>query len=263
MPEHPSNSELPLVAYRLDRGFVMPLVPAVRHRGWMEAAVNRNPTHCLPLLLANQAGWSLLNPARFTAQWNGGERPSDLTVRYDSTTGRPCASSHFGDGILTFQIPYLFRTPPGWNLLARGPANAPKDGVSALEGIIETDWAAVTFTMNWKFTRPGSIAFEEGEPVCMVLPQRRHQLESFAPVVSEADQMPGYDDYLAWRTERHRFRQGGGEQRYQKDYMRGLDFAGNKREEHQTRLKLAAFVDSPSAGPAPGGSGDLASSRKE
>ena len=43
-------------------------------------------------------------------------------------------SSHFGYGILTWTLPYLFRTPPDWNLLARGPSNLPKDGIQALEG---------------------------------------------------------------------------------------------------------------------------------
>jgi Family of unknown function (DUF6065) len=48
------------------------------------------------------------------------------------------------------QIPTrVFRTPPGCNLYVRGPANSPKDGIAALEGIIETDWSEATFTMNW------------------------------------------------------------------------------------------------------------------
>ena len=55
--------------------------------------------------------------------------------------GQLLPASHFGDGILTWHLPILFRTPPGYNLLVRGPANYPKDAVSPLEGIVETDWA--------------------------------------------------------------------------------------------------------------------------
>src|SRR3712207_8402233 len=33
------------------------------------------------------------------------------------------ARSHFGSGILTWNLPFLFRTPPGYNLHVRGPAN--------------------------------------------------------------------------------------------------------------------------------------------
>ena len=36
--------------------------------------------------------------------------------------------------------------------MVRGPTNSPKDGIAALDGIIETDWAHSTFTMNWRFT---------------------------------------------------------------------------------------------------------------
>ena len=39
-------------------------------------------------------------------------------------------ASHFGSGILTWHLPLLFRTPPGYDLLVRGPANHPKDAMS-------------------------------------------------------------------------------------------------------------------------------------
>lgn len=49
--------------------------------------------------------------------------------------------SHFGAGVVTFTVPYLFRTPPSYNLHVRGPTNMPKDGIYPLEGIVETDWS--------------------------------------------------------------------------------------------------------------------------
>src|SRR6202000_3160808 len=88
------------------------------------------------------------------------------------------AISIFGSGIVTFTLPFLFRTPPGYNLVAQGPTNRPKDGISALSGIIETDWAESTFTMNWMITRPHHpITFAKGEPICMVFPQKRYEVE--------------------------------------------------------------------------------------
>ena len=72
----------------------------------------------------------------------------------ESERARANVASHFGCGIITFKIPYLFRAPQGYNLLARGPANLFKDGISPLEGLIEVDWAVSPFTMNWKVTRP-------------------------------------------------------------------------------------------------------------
>jgi len=47
------------------------------------------------------------------------------------------------------------RTPAGVNLWVKGPANMVKNGVQALEGMVETDWTAASLTMNWKLTRVG------------------------------------------------------------------------------------------------------------
>jgi hypothetical protein len=55
------------------------------------------------------------------------------------------ALSHFAHGILTFQLNYLFRTEPGWNMFATGPTNNPKDGIAPLSGVIEIDWLPYPF----------------------------------------------------------------------------------------------------------------------
>lgn len=101
----------------------------------------RFANRCLPLLIANQAGWFLLNNRAFEAEWKGERDQASLRIRYPRGTGRCWASSHFGHGILTFSLPYLFRTSQGFDLMARGPANLPKDGIASLEGIVETSWA--------------------------------------------------------------------------------------------------------------------------
>ena len=43
----------------------------------------------------------------------------------------------------------------GWNTFVTGPMNGIKDGIAPLSGVIETDWSPYSFTMNWRFTRPG------------------------------------------------------------------------------------------------------------
>lgn len=132
----------------------MSLVPATRERAWMEATDQRFANRCLPMLIANQAGWFLIGRHTVRVRWTGGRSPSSLTIEVLSGDG-PCpAISHFGHGIVTWHVPYLFRTPPGYNLLVRGPANWPRDGIAALEGVVEADWSDATFTMNWQMTRP-------------------------------------------------------------------------------------------------------------
>src|SRR3954449_7665211 len=141
------NNEL--IAYYRDPPPKLKIVPARRWREWMNATALRNANRCLPLLTANEAGWVLLNVKPFTARWSGDDAAGGIDVDYGGPPPVERAQSIFGYGILSFLIPFVFRTPPGFDLLARGPANMPKDGIGALEGAIETDWATSTFTMNW------------------------------------------------------------------------------------------------------------------
>ena len=178
------DAGIPLVGYYLQPGTTpnMPLVAAPKRRQWMNDSPARRPYYCLPMALANQAGWFLLNTHTFKARWSGEEGVDSLAIYY-LTGQRPFpAISTFGSGILTIQIPYLFRTPPGYNILVRGPANCPKDGAYPLEGLVETDWSTATFTMNWQLTRPNhTVVFEEHEPIAMIVPQLRDTLENFRP----------------------------------------------------------------------------------
>ena len=80
--------------------------------------------------------------------------------------------------MLTFHPGYLFRTPPGWSMWAMGPPNHIKDGIQPLAGLVETDWLPFPFTMNWIFTRPGTVRFEKGEPFCFITLMQDKQLES-------------------------------------------------------------------------------------
>jgi hypothetical protein len=159
--------------------------------------------------------------------------------------------SHFGYGILTFTLPYLFRTPKGVNLLVKGPSNVIKDGIQALEGIVETDWAVSSFTMNWKFTRPEqSVLFKIGEPICMIVPMARGLAEGLWP-----EQKPLQSDerlcadYRAWRTRRTEFLSRLSErdpntvrEGWQRDYFKGIDLQGNSFEGHQTQICLREFA---------------------
>lgn len=89
------------------------IVPAPPTRGWQDAVPERYAYKCLPMVIANQAGWFVLNPHALEIMWNGMPGQQDLEIR-QLTPGKPCiAESHFGCGILTWRIPALFRTPTG------------------------------------------------------------------------------------------------------------------------------------------------------
>ncbi|MCT9007122.1 DUF6065 family protein [Streptomyces rhizosphaerihabitans] len=242
------SSNLTLTAYSLCSQ-VMPITVASPNRDWMSVTDQRFANRCLPLLIANQSGWVIHNTVDFQAKWSGGDCKKSLVITHDRSGPAPLARSHFGHGIITWDIPYLFRTPPGYNLLVRGPANYPKDGVCALEGVVETDWTAATFTMNWKMTRPFTeVAFEEGETICMVVPQRRGELEAFQPEVRSLESHAEEKRRCkAFTASRQAFLErlpdlGPSEAKWQKNYFRGRDAEGNTpMPEHQTRLHLQPF----------------------
>jgi hypothetical protein len=239
-----------LYAWELGAQADMEIEPAPADRVWMDQTFNRFAYRCLPLVIANQSGWIIRNPVDFSLRWNGGNQLDDLKVRFPRGVEENRIRSHFGHGIITFSMPYLFRTPPGINLWVKGPANWIKDGIQPLEGVVETDWSDATFTMNWKVTRRNhTIAFERGEPICMIVPLPRGLAEGMEPVREplHADKAQ-FERYEQWRESRRVFNEGLHrqdpaivERGWQKDYMLGMDAGGQTFEDHQTRLRIRPF----------------------
>jgi len=80
----------------------------------MDATPESFAYRCLPLNIANAHGWEILNPHGFSAEWNGGAGTDAVTVRPDpGADPRRMAVSLFGQGVLTFHVEAILRTPPG------------------------------------------------------------------------------------------------------------------------------------------------------
>lgn len=218
----------------------------------MDALPERFAYRCLPLLIANQAGWDLMSPAGFSVRWNGKADLEALKFRWDEAPSQAVAS-HFGHGVMTFIPGYLFRTTKDHNIWVKGPPNLPKDGIIPLEGMVETDWAPFSFTMNWQITRPKTwIRFEKGEPICRIVPFPRNYLESFQPRLRDIDSdMRTRNEYATWRESRaqfiedlHNLEEEAVEQGWQRTYVRGQNMKGVKMQDHQTKLQLREFLPS-------------------
>jgi len=241
-----------LTAYALASD-VPALVPAIPERNWMELG-DRRAYRCLPLSIANSSGWEYRSPISFRAFWNGGPALSD--IRFEIFEGKPPTpnfiASHFGLGVITFTIGHLFRTDPGWGLLVRGAPNHIKDGIQALDAVVETDWLPFTFTMNWKFTRPGIIEFRKGEPFCFIMPFQHTALDDIQPEVLALKDNPELEkEYVAWMQSRRAFNESlsrnstkGGKQDWQKMYHQGKTATGGKAEHaHISRRNLKPPID--------------------
>ena len=241
---------LPLIGYVLS-ATPQQIVAAPRERDWMNATPVRFAYRCLPMVIANQNGWLILNQHKFAVTWNGGLETAAVKIEPLGGEKPASAVSIFGSGILTFTIAYLFRTAPGYNLHVRGPANMPKDGITALEGIVESDWTEATFTMNWKITRPHHpIVFEAGEPIAMISPLRRGETERVIPELRGLGTDPELTElHREWAQSRAGHNAdlkvpGSQAQKngWQRHYVRGVSIRDEPAREHQTKLSLAEFA---------------------
>lgn len=229
------------------------IVPARADRAWMDEIKDRHAYRCLPLAIANAYGWEILSPCALSVTWNGGVEASSLTVEPDEPFPgfEFFANSHFAYGIVTFHVGYLFRTEPGWDLLATGPYNAAKDGIAPLTGVIEADWLPYPFTMNWRMTRPGTVRFEKDEPLCSIYPVAKGALETVEPVIRSLEDDPRlHEDCMAWRERRNEFIErclardnGALSQGWQRHYFLGSHPDGRVATDHASKLRLKAPVD--------------------
>ena len=239
----------------------LPLRPAPLTREWMDRIPDRHAYRCLPLNIANAHGWEIASPCAFEVEWDGGPRTQSMAIR--ALDGYPqlekVAVSHFAFGIVTFHLGYLFRTEPGWNLLATGPLNQPKDGIAPLTGVIETDWLPYPFTMNWQMTRRGTVRFDKDEPLCMVFPVAANALSATAPEVRNLSDDPALEaQAFAWKKRRDEFMQrfNAGDAATLKEAWQRFYFLGKMPDgtdagaSHVNKLRLPDPVDRRGQGPA-------------
>jgi hypothetical protein len=227
--------------------------PAEATRDWMDQTKRSFAYRCLPLNIANAHGWEILCPISFDAMWTGGAETSDIAMNVPPDTPPAIAPiSIFGEGVLTFHINGLFRTPPGWNLWVGGSPNSPKDAIYPLTGVIETDWSPYSFTMNWRFTRPDHLVhFEAGEPICFIFPVQREILTTVRPRFLPIDADPEVaSHHAAFVQSRRGFLDevnrnaatNSENEQWQKRYFRGVDMAEQTPvPDHRSRLRLEPF----------------------
>lgn len=243
------------IAYEIwdNPGFT--LEPAPAKRGWMDEFPHRVPYRCLPINMANQAGWVVRTPVGFSVTWNGKHELDAVHITFldrlrsdQERTLRGFIKSNFGGGILTFAFPWLFRTPPGIGLWVRGPTNLFRHNARAIEGLVESDWAHAPFTMNWKIERRNDPAyFRAGDSVCMLTPFPLDLLEGLTPEVRRLSEEPElHERFEKARRERNETLRKAFQEKqqgFELNYMRGEQLDGQKWADHRTNFKLREFAD--------------------
>lgn len=200
---------------------------------------------CLPLMIANQYGFTVKSLYDFWVTWTGGDNPDDVIVEKrptdDSVHDQQLVTSHFGMGTVTIQNPWTFRTPKGINLITVAPPNFVLDGVMYMMAVIESDNLRRDFTFNLRITRPNEKFFiPKGSPIGCIMPYPRHFIDGYR-VAMAGELLP--QDVL---DEERRTQFYHGTERLSYDttnpnskgfrYWDGLDIYGNRFPDHQKDL---------------------------
>jgi len=153
-------------------------------------------------------GWNFLCPSAFEACWNGGPDAKDVEIRYGEGAAGATGPAGFvqsqrGRGRLTFHPGYQCTTEGDDALWVRGPAQAPKDGLYALESTIDTSVLPGTVSIDWQFTRPGqTVRFAAGEPFCTILPYPKAGMNDVTVVpLADAGDLDAYEAALEQLSE--------------------------------------------------------------
>jgi hypothetical protein len=215
------------------------LSPIEKKRDWFTPHFYK----CLPLTIANQYGYVVKSEYDMTLEWNGGDTIYDISCISSENeevmkTLYPKISSHFGSGILTVNIPFIFRTSPGVNLMTINPPNYQLPGLTVMSGSVETDNLRYTFSINLKINLINTKIFiPKGYPLAAIIPVKRNFIESFTIVDLEDifssklidEEFTAYEDQKLERNILEPELNGKGN----KNYMLGKDVYGNKFPDHQ------------------------------
>lgn len=171
---------------------------------------------CLPMLMANQIGWNVVTKVPYViTALSQGNHVTYFPLRRPPRFGGPV--NNFANGIVTWQVPWVMETPPGWDLLVIPPPNKYlPSGVTCLSGLVETDHSPATFTVNWHLEPLTAVHLEPGDVIATLIPFHTDEADGWG---FEEDLVPpaGYEEWQAKRAEsnNHQSENFG---RWDKDY---------------------------------------------
>lgn len=175
-------------------------------RAWMQETLGAGGTtgyanRCLPLLIANQLGWDVVSTRAylFVPLAAGVIQIQAMDGQRLPTAGYPM--NNFGGSLVTWASPWVFETPPGWDLLVLpSPNHLTPAGVTVLAALVETDHGITRFTFNWRLKFGTAVFVDVGDIIATVVPYPTDQLADWA--LEEDDERPeGMDAWFEQRRE--------------------------------------------------------------
>lgn len=198
---------------------------------------------CLPLVIGNQYGFIVTTEFNFSFQWNGGDGVNDTYFDFDMPQEEvdklsPSISTHFGHGIITVNLPFTLRTPPGINIMTINPPNYIIPNITPMTGVVETDNLRRNFTFNLKIQIPNiKVEVPKGAPIAAFIPVPRYFSDRFELKFAEElfseekieEEIKTREDFLKHRNEVEPTLPN----KVGRFYFNGKDVYGNKFLDHQ------------------------------
>lgn len=221
----------------------LPIEQSPVPREWMDQTVDGYSYRCLPMTYASRHGWCVRLVDDVEVVWDGSTHANGVSIICGrEQNGWRFTDNGTGNGVVTFHLNAIPRTPPDWNLWIIGAPNLVIPGASPLSGVVESDWMFSGPTMNWKITEVNKVVkFRKGDPVIFFFPVHKTVLETFKVKHLEITDMPemvkNYEEHCRWRQDKD----AKGEAVFGKMYLKGTNPDGKKPEtphNHKTKLHL-------------------------
>lgn len=214
-------------------------------REWMK---DSGAYHCPPMMMGNTFGWYFEIEESVTLNWNGNPMPGSVKITMsDSGEQAPIgiANDNFGSGVITFSVKGrpMFETPENYSLLVYGPTNIWIDGIQPLTGIVETDWSAFPFPMNWKMTKINEdVIIPKGHPIMCFIPINIKDLESFKINFKDINKWERLNEVKVFQESRPQVPHLE-QEKVESDptnglYSRGIDLNNNKVKDRKKTIDL-------------------------
>jgi hypothetical protein len=195
--------------------------------------------YCLPLTIGNQYGFLIKSARNFDAVWDGSERDPYIVFTDDVGKEKQVIKGGFGNGIITIQNHFMFKTPIGINLMTIQPPNMFINGCVAMTGVIETDQIRRDFTFNLKLTVPHyKVSVKVGDPLGAFIPIPRYFVDNFNVTLFDDKELIDRElaEQRALSSERQTIDKSKNHQSGRR-YFKGSHSDGSSYPDHQRTLK--------------------------
>lgn len=207
-------------------------IKAISRRDWFETdgRTTNLAKFCLPLTMANSAGYYLVSPVHFKVTWDGYDQ-SPAHIEIIEILDHAVIDDHSTFGGFTVQSSITIETlNDGDFVWIKQLPNQYRPWFYAMEALLESWWGqgGATVGLVCMLNRPGTFEMKIGDPIAQMICIRKEELE--ANLIFDNEYL---QESYHFQSKREEYQRGDpGRQGPDLDYARGEHFNGVKVPVH-------------------------------